>query len=299
MNSVEREDEPIKVRSAGGAVVCSLIIAGLGHWYLGKIRQAVVIAGVYLVIVPAIVVLLVALDRGLEVAVWLAVGAAWTLRVLAAIHAGILARRVRSVEANKFHTLGAYVGFAALVVGFGQIGSEVVRKNVLETVVVPADSGRPNIDGGDRLVITKLTARDREARRGDLVTFVVPGDKAIFVKRVVAVEGESVSVERGVVSVDGVAFGSSACESVEGLAVSPESRCLIERTPEGVSYAIAQRVKGDAAAVLVPAGHVFVLGDNRSESHDSRQFGAVSREAITGRARAIWWPVSRAVSLDP
>lgn len=295
----DREAESAKVRSAAGAVVCSLLVAGLGHWYLGAIRQAVAIAALYLLAVPALVVTIVALDRGLEVAVWLVVGAGWLLRVLAAVHAGVVARRIQSVEPNKLQTLGAYMGFAILAFGLGQIESAVLRKNVLETVVVPAMSGRPNIDAGDRLVITKLTARDREARRGDLITFLVPGEKAIFVKRVVAVEGEAVTVEGGVVSVDGVAFGSSACESSDGLALSPEAACVIERTPEGASYPIQHRGKGDAAPFLVPAGHVFVLGDNRSESHDSRAFGPVSLDAVTGRARAVWWPYARRGSLDP
>jgi signal peptidase I len=295
----DSELESATQRSAAGAVVCSLLVPGLGHWYLGALRQGVVIAALYVLAMPALVVLIVALDRGLAPAVWLVIGFSWLLRVLAAMHAAFVAKRVRSVEASKFYTLGACMGFAALGVGLGQISSEVVRKHVLERLVVPATSGRPNIDAGDRLVITKLTARDREARRGDLITFVVPGEMAIFVKRVVATEGETVSVAGGVVSVDGVAFATSPCESIDGLALSPEATCLIERTFEGASYPIQHRGKGDAAPSLVPAGHVFVLGDNRSESHDSRHFGPVSLDAVTGRVRAIWWPSERRSWLDP
>jgi signal peptidase I len=295
----DSESDFSQQRSAAGAVVCSLLVPGLGHWYLGAIRQAVVIAAAYVLAVPALVVLLVALDRGLALAVWTVVGAAWLLRGLAAMHAAFVAKRVRSVEASKFQSLGAIMGFAVLGVSLGQISSEVVRKHVLERVVVPASSGRPNIEAGDRLVITKLTARDREARRGDLITFVVPGDMAIIVKRVVALEGETVSIEGGVVTVDGVAFATSPCESSDGLVLSPEATCLIERMPEGASHAIQHRGKGNAAPMLVPAGHVFVLGDNRSESHDSREFGPVSLDAVTGRVRGIWWPSERRSWMAP
>jgi signal peptidase I len=293
-----REDESPERRSAGWAVAGSLTIPGLGHWYLGDIRQAVAVAALYVFVVPMAVLLTVALDRELLLGVWIAVGWGWLLRVLAAIHAGIVAKRVRSFDA-KFHTMHAYAAFVLVVVSAGQVASQVVRKDMLEILTVPSSSGRPNIDAGDHIIITKLTARDNEARRGDLVTFVVPGDMAIIVKRVVATEGETVSVVGGVVNVDGVAFVTSPCDVMEGLVLSAGGACVIERTPEGAAYAIQHHGLRDAAPVVVPAGHVFVLGDNRSESQDSRAFGPVSLGAVTGRVRGIWWPSERRFLLDP
>jgi signal peptidase I len=297
----DRETEPVVERSRAWAVVGSLVVPGLGHWYLGNLRQAVAIAGLYLLAISTLVVLIVALDRGLVLVMWLVIGAACLLRGLVAVHAGMAAKHMQSVVAAKIPTVRGYVGFVVLVMGLGHLASAMLRERVLETSVVPSSSGRPNIEAGDHIVVTKLTTRDREARRGDLVTFKAPGDTAVFVKRVVAIEGESVSVDGGIVSIDGLVLATSPCESTVGLALAREATCLRERTPEGVSYPIqlTRTFRGGPEPVVVPPGHVFVVGDDRLHSHDSRHFGPVSIDAITGRARAVWRPVGRTSSLDP
>jgi signal peptidase I len=154
-------------------------------------------------------------------------------------------------------------------------------------------SGRPNVEPGDHLVVTKLTARDRNPRPGDLITFELPGTTSILFKRVVATEGQTVEIVDNVVHVDGIAYATSLLYADGGLLR------LLEQTPEGASYRILVHGRlRSTAPVLVPPGHVFVLGDSRSASHDSRDYGPIRNDAITGRVRAIWWPLDRSRSLE-
>ncbi|MFO7564601.1 MAG: signal peptidase I [Enhygromyxa sp.] len=286
-------------RSTASAVAWDFVIPGLGRWYLGAAEQAVVLAVLYLLAVPGLVVMIAALDRGLGLAAWSLALGGWLLRLLAVVYALIdRHRRGARIEPSRATTAAGCVAFAVVALGVNHLARTLLYEHVLVSATVPADSGRPQLDAGDRIIVTKLRARDREARRGDLITFPVPGQDAVFVKRVVGLAGETVALTGGVVSIDGVVFATSPCESEQG---ADETTCRIEHMPEGARYRIELRDfgRGDFAATEVPAGHVFVVGDARFASFDSREFGAIPVDSVLGRVRAIWWPLDRASSLDP
>jgi signal peptidase I len=148
---------------------------------------------------------------------------------------------------------------------------------------VDGHSMAPQIDDGDRVVIDTLaydfrldvpggpTLADfhlRSIRPGDVVAFELgTGDeRRIYLKRVIGVGGDVVSIERGVVSIDG--------------------------TPLSEPYD-PRRDAADLRPVRVPPGSLFVLGDNRGDSDDSRLFGAISIERVVGRAAFVAWPPQR------
>jgi len=134
---------------------------------------------------------------------------------------------------------------------------------LVEPVRVESASMEPTLRAGDHLLVDDRAYRDAPPRRGDLVVFEESG--ATLVKRVVAVAGDTVAIEDGVLEVNGSA--------VEEPAVDP-------KTVDGMYYGPAR----------VPAGTVFVLGDNRRHSVDSRQFGPVPVARVTGRVILRWWP---------
>lgn len=149
-----------------------------------------------------------------------------------------------------------------------------LRAFVAEPFTVDASSMAPLLHEGDRLVVNKLSYRFHDPRRGDVVVFEAPsGDGAgdTLVKRVVAVPGEQVAAHGGLVYVDD--------EPLDEDYLAPAVRT--ENFPD----------------ILVPDGTVFVLGDNRAQSIDSRAFGVVAVDDVIGRADAVLWPLHHAVNL--
>jgi signal peptidase I len=196
----------------------------------------------------------------------------------------------------------------------------IAKGAVAEPFYVPSQSMEPTLLIGDALVASKYpygygmasvpmpitlgtTHRLFGAmpERGDVVVFRWPGDiSQIWVKRVVALPGERVQMRHGQLFIDGRpaplrADGMGQMENDDGSRT--RAARYIETLPGGRSHAIF-KIGGDAALdntieVTVPAGHVFVLGDNRDRSADSRVplsrggVGLLPVENLTGRVEAI------------
>ena len=138
---------------------------------------------------------------------------------------------------------------------------------VVQAMVVHGPSMRPNLTYNQRVIVEKITySFIHGPRRGDVVIIDMPGDKDLLVKRAVALPGETVAVRNGQVYLNG--------------------------QPLEESWAIRQGGP-DYPPTRVPPHHVFVLGDNRKDSRDSRCFGPVPVDQITGQVRFIFWPLDR------
>jgi signal peptidase I len=130
---------------------------------------------------------------------------------------------------------------------------------------VQGQSMEPNLHTEQRLVVEKLSYRFHGPRRGDIVVLRLPEHSSeLLIKRVIALPGEKVEIHDGQVYVDGVPL------------LEPYLR---------------QTTLGNYAARVVPPLHVFVLGDNRNASNDSRAFGPVPRQNIVGRAWFTYYPL--------
>jgi signal peptidase I len=141
-------------------------------------------------------------------------------------------------------------------------------------VRMPQVSGlsmEPHIHSGEYVLINTFAYRLRTPRRGDIIAFRHDGalraaqddTRAIFIKRVVGLPGDRIRIDRGQVYVDGVKLD-------EPYVRHPDNRTFGE--------------------ITVPASSVYVLGDNRAESEDSRFFGPVADNQLIGRAVAGIWP---------
>ncbi|MDP9463917.1 MAG: signal peptidase I [Actinomycetota bacterium] len=142
----------------------------------------------------------------------------------------------------------------------------LVRSFVVEPVRVRSDSMEPTLPAGAVLLIDKVTYLAREPHRGEVIVTTDPRTGEMIVKRVVAIGGDSVGIDDGLLVVDGARVVESYIDNdnMEGFFFGPD---------------------------VVPAGHVFLLGDNRDTSADSRAFGPVAIEAVDGRVLVTIWPL--------
>lgn len=166
----------------------------------------------------------------------------------------------------------------------------VIRALLVQAYFIPSGSMRPTLEVGDRVLVEKVTYRLRRPERGEVVVFerpgqaprgglvprlrelleglglVAPSEDIDLIKRIVGLPGETLELRDGAVHIDG--------------------RRLDE------PYARADR--SDFGPAEIPAGHYFMLGDNRASSDDSRHtLGPVPRDRLVGRAFVRVWPLRR------
>jgi signal peptidase I len=150
------------------------------------------------------------------------------------------------------------------------------RQVLAEPRYIPTASMEPTLEINDRLLVDKVSYRFHEPMRGDMIVFNPPAAletqmKDAFIKRIIAVPGETVEVKSGTV--------------------------YINQKPIVESY-IKEKPNYEMAAIVVPADQFFVLGDNRNNSYDSHYWGFVPREKIIGRAMVRTWPMNRIGNLN-
>lgn len=144
---------------------------------------------------------------------------------------------------------------------------------------VDGNSMYPRFHNKEYILTDKVSYRRHDPRRGDVVVFhAPPPNNADFIKRIIGLPGETVMLKDGRVEINGQMLPEVYLAS--GLTTTEKSFLR-----EGVPYSI-------------PSGYYVVLGDNRSYSSDSREWGPISRKAVVGKAWFRYWPSDR-VGLVP
>ena len=185
----------------------------------------------------------------------------------------------RSRASDSFRAVRDWVVVlvVALLVALG------IRTFVLQQFYISGPSMETTLFQPNRVLVNKLSYRFGDIDRGDVVVFdrVTSNGRDIqhddLIKRVIGLPGETVTIKACLVYVDGKQLDEPYLPSRDSEQTDLVARC---RQPE-------------MAAVAVPEGQVFVLGDNRPQSMDSRVFGPVDKKSIVGRAFVVIWPISR------
>ena len=144
----------------------------------------------------------------------------------------------------------------------------LIKSFIVQPFYIPSGSMEPTLYPGDRVLVNKFLYHIQKPNVEDIVVFVPPGiEDKDYIKRIVALEGEEIEVKSGQVSVNGKS--------------------------KNEPYIIDQYNSSSYGPEKVPARDVFVMGDNRPNSRDSREFGPLPKKRIVGKAFMIYWPLQR------
>jgi signal peptidase I len=280
------------------ALVLSLFSTGLGHIYCGRIGTGLILFLASLLFAPlAVVAALLEPSTPLLVGLILAALGVLGLYLFAALDAYRTARRMgENFQPRDYNRGIVYALFLLVGVTYPAGVLHFLRANFFEAFAIPNASEAPNLLPGDRILVNKAASRAKFPRRGDLVVFHRPGDRRLtYVKRVIALPGDTVAVRAGRVFVNGKKLRRDPLplSSLASIRDELDGRVFSESNA-GSRYLIligpAPSPVADYPPKKVPEDTCFVLGDNRNRSEDSRHFGFVPLGDIVGLVQYIYWP---------
>ena len=167
-----------------------------------------------------------------------------------------------------------------LVVGIALFVAIVVRTFVLAHYQVEGQSMYPTLHPGDRVFVNKLSYRLHDPNRGDVVVLheLTGSTERDLIKRVIALPGETIEIDNCEVFIDTDGAGPEPAQRLDEPYLDPS--------------VVSARDWCEYGPTEVPAEHVFVMGDNRGHSSDSRQLGPIPEHDLVGRAFVVFWPRS-------
>jgi signal peptidase I len=251
------------------AAILSLLITGLGQAYNRNWKRTL------LVVVVSLVFDILFLRMG----VWatfrgliLLLASLFLWRIWTAVDAATEARRRQRnpVTVTWAITLGA----VAVVIGGAALEASdwFYPLATFRAFRIPSGSMCPTLCVGDRIIADMKVFRSRDPQRGEVVMFLFDREKALHVKRVIAVGGDQISNSKGGILVNGspIEVPRSACGTVGGTASD---------------YQLA----GQIHELQNPANSVFLVGDDLDNSFDSRFYGAVDVKRLRGKPLYLYW----------
>ncbi len=289
------------------AVALSLVMPGLGHAYCGRFpRGLVFLFGYFLPIMLLQVARVFESFGSVFTGVMVLVTAAPLIHLLATLDSYCVAGRTRGdYEMKDYNRWYVYIMLVLLNSASSLVATLSLRTNYVEAFRVPSASNYPTIAPGDRLLANKIAYNHVDPKRGDLVVFTNPEDRKInYIKRVVAIAGDTVEIKDGELYVNGrkIARRPVSEPGADGTnkgvnSELPRGEVLCEINGHAKYKIFLAELRhdqgsGDFEKITVPMYHCFVLGDNRNLSHDSRHFGPVPLATIKGRAEYLYWPAA-------
>lgn len=167
-----------------------------------------------------------------------------------------------SIGVIIFHVLKEFLGtiIPAIVIAF------LLTHYVGQKTIVLSQSMEPNLYADQQIIVDKVTYYFRIPERGEIVVIDVPESEIPYIKRVIGLPGETLEIKDNRVWIDGVALSEPYLAEVYQCNYGP---------------------------ALIPEGHIFVMGDNRNNSRDSRYIGPVALDQVLSRAWMRIWPLEK------
>ena len=285
------------------AMAISMMMPGLGQVYNGEMTKGVFLFSIFAFVVPFFsYVAAEGPSSWLVVFALLGVISALAVYIYCIRDAYVSARRIggeyRLQAFNRPHVYLALL-FVGYFVVLGQL-SDYVTRDLIQAYRVPSNSMVPSILPGDHLLADKRInyPGGQKVQRGDAVIFVYPNDRTtIYIKRVIGLPGDRVEIQGDEVLINGRSIRGDEVHDLgsdELNQMLPDRVAYMEHGDRGDYIVLWKGARQPTSLSLsVPNGHVFLLGDNRDESYDSRDFGPVGLTDLIGTAKQVWFSMSQ------
>jgi signal peptidase I len=182
----------------------------------------------------------------------------------------------RNKRSSPGRTILEYLVLAGVAIAVALL----IQAFLVKPYRIPSPSMEDTLLVGDRVLVDRISWRFSEPARGDIVVFHSPVPGPVLIKRIVGMPGDTLSLRDGAVYVNGRRLAEPYVRRVDGRPAPTEP------FETGLPWALQQPYR-------VPAGSYFLMGDNRTDSKDGRDFGPVTRDQLVGRAFARYWPPGR------
>ena len=288
------------------AAVASLVLPGFGQFYNGDLNRAIwLFLSFALLCIPGVALIALYLpDRLMLPTLLLGLGVTLGVWVYAVRDAWRGARRNVDTMAKAWQMSGVYaLVFVLCDLLALPLLTQYVRQHQVEPFRIPSHSMEPSVRQGDVIWADKrynCPGCQQGVHRGDIAIFAYPNDRSLrYIKRVIGLPGDHIQLKDRQVRVNGQTLQRQAPTPegtvIEGIGERHWQVQWVEPVADaGPATDLAPLNRARTAPVTelqltVPDGQVFVLGDNRLLSTDSRNFGTVPMQDILGRARQVWF----------
>jgi len=202
---------------------------------------------------------------------------------------------VEAADDGEKHTLPFWLELPLLILA-ALVIAVIIKTFFFQAFWIPSSSMEDTLQINDRVMVNKLAYRLGDLQRGQVIVFddprggEAPEETMFEAARRNVTEAIGVSVPRTEFIKRVIGLPGERVEIVQG-------RVLIDGIPIDEPYLKTGSVMADFGPIIVPPGEMFVMGDNRNASQDSRYFGTVPTDTIVGRAFVIMWPIDRWATL--
>jgi signal peptidase I len=263
-----------KPRKAWLAGLLSFLTIGLGQLYAGKLKRALflyfIVQGLIGAIVLAVLVIL-----PMPILILCSILIALSFFLYNIIDAVLVAKRAKEYQLKLYNRWYFYLLFWILATFVVQpIVTTSVKPNLVQAFKIPSGSMLPTIYVGDYILAKTNFFIKNNINHGDIIIFEWPKDKSKnFIMRAIALGGDEIKIVDKKVYINGSAI---------------DEPYVIHEDPN-VYLTGDYKLRDNFGPVRVPDDSIFVLGDNRDRSNDSRFWGFVKQSSIIGRACSIYW----------